>query len=278
MPRQTRTVERRSPAREPARESDPPETRRSWTGAAHEIELAVPASSRPSIGSEGGPSAITLDRTTPARIEQAIAPIAGLVCVGGIGGGFDSPARGLYPRLARALVDARVTTLQVRLREPGALETSIADVLAGVDFLVGAAIERIGIVGHSFGGAVAIAAAVRHQKVRTVVAIAPQSHGAPAHALDDRSLLLVHGEDDEILPPACSCQIRTRVRRGGRCEFDLVAGAGHALDETAEIVFQRVRRWIVDELSVVDVRSHTASSPASPAIRPGVPARSLSRA
>ncbi len=194
----------------------------------HEIELATPR----------GPTA--------ARLYQAVAPVAGIVMVGGVGGGFDTPARGLYPRLAAAMVPSHVSSLRVRFRDPRDLGEAIVDVVAGIDFLVGAAVRRIALVGHSFGGAVVISAAAARAEVVTVVALATQSHGARAQDLGGRSLLLVHGTDDEILPVTCSTAVSGRAR--GKCELRRIEGAGHCLDEAADEVFDVVRRWLDAEL------------------------------
>ena len=56
----------------------------------------------------------------------------GLVWVGGVGGGWDSPARDLYPRLAASLAGVGIRSAHVRFRAPGDLSACTADTLAGV--------------------------------------------------------------------------------------------------------------------------------------------------
>jgi hypothetical protein len=172
---------------------------------------------------------------------------AGTVLAGGVGGGFDSPARGLYPRLGEELLRHGLSALQVKYRNPTDLEAAVWDVLAGVDFLVERGLERVSLVGHSFGGAVMIDAGAQSPWVTSVVALAPQSYGTEAVSeLPPRSLLLVHGLSDTVLPPNCSLSIHERAQ--GRKDLELIPGAGHLLEEDTERVFLRVRDWLLREL------------------------------
>jgi hypothetical protein len=172
---------------------------------------------------------------------------AGALLAGGVGGGFDSPARGLYPRLGGELLRHGLSALRVKYRHPTDLEAAVWDVLAGVDFLVERGLERVALVGHSFGGAVMIDAGAQSPWVTSVVGLAPQSYGTEAVAeLPPRSLLLVHGLSDTVLPPSCSLSVHERAQ--GRKDLELIPGAGHVLDEEAERVFLRVRDWLLREL------------------------------
>ncbi|HEX8438103.1 hypothetical protein [Archangium sp.] len=172
---------------------------------------------------------------------------AGVVWVGGVGGGFDTPARELYPRLGEELLHHGLSSLRVKYRNPTDLSQAVHDVLAGVDFLVEHGLERVALVGHSFGGAVMIDAGAQSPWVTTVVALAPQSYGTEAVSeLPPRSLLLVHGLSDAVLPPSCSLTIYERAR--GKKDLELIPGAGHVLNEDAQRVFTRVRDWLLHEL------------------------------
>jgi hypothetical protein len=116
-----------------------------------------------------------------------------------------------------------------------------------VDFLVERGLERVSLVGHSFGGAVMIDAGAQSPWVTSVVALAPQSYGTEAVSeLPPRSLLLVHGLSDTVLPPNCSLSIHERAQ--GRKDLELIPGAGHLLEEDTERVFLRVRDWLLREL------------------------------
>lgn len=178
---------------------------------------------------------------------ESVGAKEGALLVGGVGGGFDTPALGLYPRLGEELLRHHLSTLRLKFRHATDLQEAVHDVLAGVDFLVGRGLERVALVGHSFGGAVMIDAGAQSPWVTTVVGLAPQSYGTEAVSqLAPRSLLLVHGLSDAVLPPSCSQSIHERAR--GRKELELLLGAGHVLDEAADRVFTRVRDWLLREL------------------------------
>jgi len=182
-----------------------------------------------------------------ARHYPAEGATRGAVWVGGVGGGFDTPARGLYPRLCEDLTAHGVQSLRVRFRFPTRLDEAVADAVAGLDFLAAQGVRDAAVIGHSFGGAVALqAAAARPELVRTVVTLATQGFGADvAHGLAI-PLLLIHGEADEILAPECSLYVH-RIAAEPK-KLVLVPGAGHCLDETAEAVCREVRDWLGERL------------------------------
>jgi alpha/beta superfamily hydrolase len=169
--------------------------------------------------------------------------------VGGVGGGFDTPAAGLYPRLATELLAEGIAGLRVRFRNPVDLGEAAYDVLAGVSFLESQGAVRIGLVGHSFGGAVVIRSAALSESVHTVVAISTQSDGAEdaAHLPPGCSLLLVHGSDDTVLHPSSSQWVYSIA--SGPKRVRIIEGGSHVLDESAEEVHTEIAEWLVGELS-----------------------------
>lgn len=200
----------------------------------------------------GGHQAVTLATQrgeVKCRYYAADNPERGVVWLGGIGGGWDTPARDLYPRLAAELTGEEVAGLRVRFREPGDLEECVFDACAGLAYLQTRGAARLGIVGHSFGGAVAIRAAARMPQVTAVIGLAPQSGGAEAVAtLGPRcGLLLIHGKDDEVLPASCSEHLYAMAAEPRR--FLLFSGARHLLDEVADRVHREVRDWLLAHLS-----------------------------
>lgn len=173
----------------------------------------------------------------------------GCLWIPGAAGGWHSPARGLYPRLAEEFQRDGIASLQVRYRYPADLDECVADVMAGLDFLEREGVERAGLIGHSFGGAVAIQAAAASTIVRTVVTLATQSYGAlrPAALLAPRcSILLAHGEADEIVPPHCSVTLHEATRACRRLE--ILPDARHGLDEAADQLAELIREWIAERL------------------------------
>jgi dienelactone hydrolase len=168
--------------------------------------------------------------------------------VGGIGGDWDTPARGLYPRLGLELRAERIASLRVRFRHPTDLEEAVLDVLAGLAYLESTGVRAAALVGHSFGGAVVLLAAARSPLARAVVTLATQSYGTDAaeELPPGCALLLLHGEDDTVLPPSCSRSVYRIAREPKR--LIVYPGADHGLDEVADEVHAAVRGWIVEHL------------------------------
>ena len=180
----------------------------------------------------------------PCRYYVAPRAQKGVIWVGGTGGGWDTPAGGLYPHLAKELMEEGISSLRVRFRMSTSLRECVGDVAAGLLFLADAGVSVAGLVGHSFGGAVVIRTAAGSPMVRTVVALAGQSSGAEqASQLGPRcSILLVHGTGDRVIPSSSSECIFHLARE--QKELVLFEGAGHALDEAAADVRKLVRTWL----------------------------------
>lgn len=182
-----------------------------------------------------------------ARLYPAVEPQACVLLGGGVGGGFDTPARGLYHRLGEELPKQGLSVLWIQYRQPTDLDEAIQDVLLGIGYLVSHGCPRVGLVGHSFGGAVMIGAAARSPKAATVVALAPQSFGTEeVGSLTPRPLLLVHGTADSVLPSSCSRSIYEHAQTPKALE--LIEGTGHVLDEASERVHALVHDWLVKNL------------------------------
>jgi pimeloyl-ACP methyl ester carboxylesterase len=191
--------------------------------------------------------------TSRSSIHCRYYPVEGaekaVIWVGGVGGDWDTPARGLYPLLSEVLRKEMIASLRIRYRHPTDLEESILDVLAGITYLQDEGIKEIALVGHSFGGAVVIQAATQSPDVRTVITIATQSYGADrvAELATGCSLLLLHGTGDRVLSPNCSQHIYNLALEPKR--LILYPNANHGLDEVADEVTLVVRDWIVQQLN-----------------------------
>lgn len=163
--------------------------------------------------------------------------------VGGAAGGIDGPAGGLYPRLASGLRERRVSTLCLHYRQPGQFDECVLDVLGALSFLKGIGAERVVLVGHSFGGAVAIRSAVLAPIVTGVAALSSQLYGARDVArVSPRPLLLVHGLDDQVLEATASELIYQWAEEPKR--IVLYAGAGHSLVQCKDELYDLLVRWI----------------------------------
>jgi cephalosporin-C deacetylase-like acetyl esterase len=183
------------------------------------------------------------------RYYHTVGALKAVIWVGGVGGGWDTPARGLYPILSQKLIKKQINSLRLRFRDPTDLYESVLDVIEGIHFLDKQGIESVGLVGHSFGGAVVIqaaaAAASSSDTVRTVVTLSTQSHGAEGVSplKQGSSILLIHGTDYKVLPPYCSSYVYNLANHPKEIIF--YKGATHGLDEAAEQVHQMVHDWLV---------------------------------
>ncbi len=172
----------------------------------------------------------------------------GVIMVGGIGGDFDTPANGLYPRLCANLKEIGISSLRVRFRHPTDLNEAAIDVLVGLEFLKADRFKLFGLIGHSFGGAVVVQAAYNDKSVKTVVTLSTQSFGInPISSLTEgTSILLIHGEADETLPPSSSVYAYNLAHEPKKIK--IYENAGHGLKEVSDEVYMEVKNWIIDNL------------------------------
>jgi dienelactone hydrolase len=170
-----------------------------------------------------------------------------VVYAGGIEGDFDTPAKGLYPKLCRDLLTQGFAGLRVQYRFPTNLRESVFDVKTGISFLKEAGVESIGLVGHSFGGAVVIQAGASSETVKTIITLSTQSYGTGEVAgFHGKSLLLIHGVLDDVLPPSSS-QLVYQIALEPK-KLVLLEKAHHVLDESADEVYHLVYNWILEHL------------------------------
>lgn len=174
-----------------------------------------------------------------------------VILIGGVHGDFDSPAQNVYERLSRTLPLQKISALRVQYREPVDLIECVLDVVAGVRFLQSFNIHEIAIVGHSFGGAVAIQAAANVDCVSTIVTLATQSFGADIIAqISNVAILFIHGINDEILSPTNSEYLHNLA--SGPKKLITYADADHSLDSVAVQTFEEVENWLVTHLKQGD--------------------------
>jgi alpha/beta superfamily hydrolase len=179
---------------------------------------------------------------------------ASAVCLaaGGAMGGLLGPGDGYYHDLGEMLAVQGFGCIRVSYRRPNDLGACIADVAAAGLLAERSGAERYVTVGHSFGGAVAIGAAIDGplaESVTAVCTLATQSAGCEqASLLQGRPLLLVHGDRDEILPVFASEAVNQLA--GGHGQMEVLPGAGHLLREngSADWLRANVTPWMIEQL------------------------------
>lgn len=172
---------------------------------------------------------------------------------GGAMGGLLGPADGLYQDLGVQLVANGIAAIRVGYREPNNLPSCIGDLAAAGLLAENNGAERFVSVGHSFGGAVAVGAALEPSPIAAsvvgVVTLSTQSAGCEGAAgLARRPLLLVHGDADEILPMWASEVVNELA--GGHGDLRILQGAGHLLRENgaAAVLRDMLAPWIIQTL------------------------------
>ena len=166
-----------------------------------------------------------------------------VVWVCGARGGFGGPGPGTYARLSEQLTGQGITSLRLDYRFPNDLMECVLDLLVGVGYLKETGHGPVVVVGHSFGGAVVIAAGATSDHIKGVVSLSPQTYGAGmAGQLAPRKLLVAHGKADTRLPFSCALQIYEWAKEPK--EVVLFDGAEHRLEECREELETLLSAWI----------------------------------
>jgi pimeloyl-ACP methyl ester carboxylesterase len=170
----------------------------------------------------------------------------GVLCISGAIGGFDGPAR-LYPRLGLELPRRGYVVARMNYRSPNYFGECLLDTLGTLNFLASIGIERAALIGHSFGGAVAINAGTISPVASTIIAISSQLAGA--HVVDQlapKPLLLIHGTADTILPDECSRILYEKAHEPKTLK--LFDGADHRMNPAGDELFTLVQSWIASKI------------------------------
>jgi dienelactone hydrolase len=188
------------------------------------------------------------DIMTPrGKVTGLYHPVAGatnaVVMVSGALGGLAGPS-GAYPVLAGQLQAAEIAALLLHYRKPGNMNECVYDLDAGLNELRRRGVMRFALVGWSFGGAVVISSGVAHSDVVGVATLASQTAGTAAVSrLAPRSLLLLHGTADQVLPDGCSRFLYAEASEPKR--LTLYEGDGHDFSRSHAQVVQTLFDWAV---------------------------------
>ncbi len=181
----------------------------------------------------------------PINMRTYLSPKAqlGVVFVGGVGGGFDSPAQRLYDRLGASLPLKGVSAVHLSFRNTTEFAQTVHDVRAAVSFLEKSGHTKVVLIGHSMGAASVISAASFEPSVVALAAMSGQPYGANrVRSLQSRRLLVVSGLLDVVEPPCWSSAIYKEAVANKEMVHFL---ALHNLDECGDQVYDRILGWIL---------------------------------
>jgi uncharacterized protein len=169
-----------------------------------------------------------------------------LAC-GGAMGGLLGPADGLYHDLGVRFGEQGIGLVRIGYRKPNDLGACVHDLVAVAELAARRGTRRFVTMGHSFGGAVAIRAAiVLGDDAAGVVTLATQSAGCEeAERLAETPVLLFHGTKDEILPPQASELVQ--MLTGG--ELVVFPGTGHLFTDVGDELRERLGSWIPERFA-----------------------------
>jgi alpha/beta superfamily hydrolase len=167
----------------------------------------------------------------------------GVVMVGGAMGGMLGPGDSLFHALGEQLVTQGIPSIRLSYRKPNDMDSCCVDTAAAVQLLVGSGADAVVVMGHSFGGAVAIRVAVGlSAMVCGVVTFATQSAGCEiAGGLHSTPLLMFHGDNDSILPLEASEVVRSIAGTG---DLHVMYGDDHLLAKSHDVMLSTTMDWL----------------------------------
>jgi hypothetical protein len=198
-------------------------------------------------GEEDADGARAFDIQTDAGVIHAMyheAPFsdAAVIWMFGSGGRLDGPAGELCLQLSKELLSHDIASLRMEYRHPGDIEACVLDTLVSAHVLQSLGCTRVVLVGHSFGGAVAICTGAANSRIVAVAALSSQSEHTDSVAdLAGRPLLLMHGTRDEVAPHVWSEHI---FEIAGEPKEIKLYDCRHGLEESREQIASDLSSWI----------------------------------
>lgn len=164
--------------------------------------------------------------------------------------------------LADAISAAGVAALRIAYRDPDDFASALPEVAGAVRLLRAhpAVPQRIAVVGHSYGAAVAAVAAGRDSRIRAAILLAPPAERDYFGALRPMAelsrtrakVLIVVPGSDEVVPPEHGARYATLLRQGGAPHrLITIDGADHEFLDPAHRsrVVEEVTGWLRESLA-----------------------------
>lgn len=170
------------------------------------------------------------------------------VFFGDTGGGFDSPADGLFDRLAERVQGAGAGALRVQYRRPTDPVAIGLDGLVSCFMLQRLEVARIVVVGWGLGAMAALQAASLFPTVTAVALLAPYGVAQGAASRLGRPLAIWHGTSDALAPTDLTRALLERADDPKRVRY--VPEAGHDLVVGAEALETELAAWLEQQLGV----------------------------
>ncbi|EMC91210.1 hypothetical protein BAUCODRAFT_127124 [Baudoinia panamericana UAMH 10762] len=181
------------------------------------------------------------------------------VLLSGAGGGVVGPSS-MYLSMAdklASLPNQAVLALRLDYRYPARNKYCVPDVKAAVDFLQREKqIEKVVLVGWSFGSAPVFTFAAQDQRCSAAAVVAPQTAETEGmYKMPPRPVLLCHGTGDRTLSHSCSKRLQGMYRDAdaagkGVVKLMLFDGDDHALTKNAVEAERLITEFIMRRAGV----------------------------
>ncbi len=127
-------------------------------------------------------------------------------------------------------------------------EGEVSDALAAVIFLSEQQVideGALALMGYSFGGAVALTAAMESELIKAAAAVSPA--GIPE--LDDKKpRLVICGTEDELIPHTTVLREQEAITGGGVGSIELISGADHFWHGYEQHLARLITNFMVEHL------------------------------
>jgi pimeloyl-ACP methyl ester carboxylesterase len=188
--------------------------------------------------------------TSDGEISYRYYPAAGdrvaVVLAGGAGGGYDSPAEGLYPFLAKQLQKRGIPVFRIEFKDAPNFKRDIFDLTELLKHLQQESYKFAIPVGHSKGGGVVVQVAVQYSGfVKGIITLSTQKAGAQDISMlpKEIKILMIHGLNDEKISPKATLDTYQKAKNPK--QILLYEGADHNLVAAKNDLKQQLLEWLL---------------------------------